>query len=312
MYLCRGASLSSIAPRRIFSFHDVRPDAALRLPIRREKHTSGYIHYHYELTENIMNITKKFGAGLTSVAVASALAFLPIIASANEGNSKGKDRLAAAQRVEVAINASGNVLVRGAKVTGISGSTLTVTTTAGASTLSWAVTTDSSTVFVTSAGSGSSLAQISVGDTVSFAGVLTGTGLSVKASAVKDWTLGANQRSISGTVQSVNSASTSLVLGNGNGKDNDNDKDDKIRATIQFTGSTLIVLNGATTTFASIQTGDKVKATGTMNEGSTVLTATMVTVTRPAVNFGNDDFAKKIRAWFSGGFGLFGKSGKDR
>src|SRR3989344_876738 len=144
MYLCRGASLSSIAPRRIFSFHDVRPDAALRLPIRREKHTSGYIHYHYELTENIMNITKKFGAGLTSVAVASALAFLPIIASANEGNSKGKDRLAAAHRVEVAINASGNVLVRGAKVTGISGSTRTVTTTAGASTLSWAVTTDAS------------------------------------------------------------------------------------------------------------------------------------------------------------------------
>jgi len=259
-----------------------------------------------------MNITKKFGAGLTSVAVASALAFLPIIASANEGNSKGKDRLAAAQRVEVAINASGNVLVRGAKVTGISGSTLTVTTTAGASTLSWAVTTDSSTVFVTSAGSGSSLAQISVGDTVSFAGALTGTGLSVKASAVKDWTLGANQRSISGTVQSVNSASTSLILVGGNGKDNDNDKDDKTRATIQFTGSTVIMLNGATTTFASIQTGDKVKATGTMNEGGTVLTATSVTVTRPAVGFGNDDFAKKIRAWFSGGFSIFGKNGKDR
>ncbi len=268
-----------------------------------------------------MNITRKFGVGLASVAVLGALAFLPVIASANEGNgNKGVNRSAATQRVEVAINASGNVLVRGAKVTGISGSTLTVTTTAGASTLSWAVTTDGSTAFVTSAGSGSSLAQISVGDTVSFAGALTGTGLSVKATAVKDWTIGASQRSISGTVASINGTNTSLTLGNGNGKDNDNDKDDKTRATIQLTGSTVITLNGTTTPFASIQTGDKVKATGTMNADGTVLTATSVTVTRPAVNFGNDDFAKKIRAWFSGhGFSIFGgkddnngKSGKDR
>ncbi len=254
-----------------------------------------------------MKFTKQFGAGIASVAVASALTLLPIIASANEGDKSNKNRLMSIQRVEVAINASGNVLVRGAKVTGINGSTLTVTTTAGASTLSWAVTTDSSTAFVTSSGSGSSLAQISVGDTVSFAGALTGSGLSVKATAVKDWTLGANERSISGTVQSVNSAGTSLVLGNGNGKDNDNDRDDKTRATIQFTGSTLIVLNGATTTFASIQTGDKVKATGVMNADGTVLTATSVTVTHPRVNLGNDDLGKRIKAWFSG-HGFFGKN----
>lgn len=262
-----------------------------------------------------MNITKTFGVGLTSAAVIGALAFLPVIASANEGNgNKGKseNRSAATQRVEVVINASGNVLVRGAKVTGISGNTLTVTTTAGASTLSWAVTTDSSTAFVTSAGAGSSLAQISVGDTISFAGALTGTGLSVKATAVKDWTVGVSQRSISGVVASVNGTNTSLVLGNGNGKDNDNDKDDKTRATIQLTGSTVIMQNGATTTFASIQTGDKVKATGTMNADGTVLTATMVTVTHPGVDLGNDDFGKRIKAWFSGGFSIFGKSGRDR
>src|SRR3989344_9137945 len=87
-----------------------------------------HIHYYYELAINIMNITTKFGAGLPTVAVASALAFLPIGASANNDGNKGdknENRSAATQRVEVAINASGNVLVRGAKVTGISGSTLT-------------------------------------------------------------------------------------------------------------------------------------------------------------------------------------------
>src|SRR3989344_4096384 len=262
-------------------------------------------HYHLIKVIN-MKITTKLSAGAASVAVASALAFLPIIASANEGN-KDMNRSITNQRVEIAVNASGNVLVRGAKVAGVSGSTLPVTTTAGASTLSWAVTTDSSTAFVTAGGAGSSLAQISVGDTVSFAGALTGTGLSVKATAVKDWTLGANGRSISGTVQSSNVATLSLVLGNGNGKDNDNDRDDKTRATIQFTSSTLVVLNGATTTFAAIQTGDKVKATGTMNADGTVLTATSVTVTHPAVKFGDDSFGKKIRAWFSG-HGFFGKN----
>ena len=263
-----------------------------------------------------MKITKQFGAGIASVAVASALTFLPVIASANEG-SKDMNRPITNQRVEVAINASGNVLVRGAKVTGVSGSTLTVVTTAGASTLSWAVTTDSGTAFVTSGGSGSSLGQISVGDTVSFAGALTGSGLSVKASAVKDWTLDANERSISGTVQSVNSAGTSLVLGNGkdDGRGNDNDN----KALIQFSAGTAVVLNGVASTFASIQTGDKVKATGTMNADGTILTAVSVTVTHPAVKFSDDRFGKKVRDWFSGrGFNFGGKnddndkSGKDK
>ncbi len=250
-----------------------------------------------------MKFSKQIGFGAASVAVASAFVLSPIIASANDGN-KDANRINASQRVEVAINAAGNVLVRGAKVTGISGSTLTVTTTAGASTLSWAVTTDGSTAFVTSTGSGSTLGAISVGDTVSFAGALTGSGLSVKANAVKDWTLGANQRSVSGTVQSINAAGTSLVLGKGNDDNNKN-------VTVQFTGSTLIVLNGATTTFASIQTGDKVKATGIVNADATVLTATSVTVTHPTPSLGNDDFAKRIRIWFSNhGFGIFGKDGK--
>ncbi len=259
----------------------------------------------------IKNFGQKFGIIATSSAVLAALAFAPLITSADDKN-KGENNRHASQRVEVAITDSGNILVRGAKVTGISGTTLTVTTTAGASTLSWTVTTDASTSFVTSAGSGSSLGQVSVGDTVSFAGALSGTGLSVKATAVKDWTIGAKERSIVGTVQSVNSANSTLAITNG--KDND-DNDNKKVTTIQFTGSTVIALNGSGTTFGSIVAGDKVKATGTVNADGTILTATSVTVTHPAVKLGDDDFGKKIRAWFSNhGFGIFGKgdnSGKN-
>ena len=253
-----------------------------------------------------MNIIQKFGIAATSGAVLAALAFAPVIALADNDKQKGDDNRRTVQRVEVAITDSGNVLVRGAKVTAVSGSTITVTTTAGASTLTWTVTTDSSTAFSASTGGSSSLGAISVGDTISFVGTLSGSSLSVKASAVKDWTVGANERSIVGTVQSVNATSSSLTIVNG--KDNDNDN--KKVTTIQFTGSTAI--NGTGTTFGSIVTGDKVKATGTVNADGTILTATSVTVTHPPVKLGNDDFGKKIRAWFSNhGFGFFGKGDND-
>lgn len=261
-----------------------------------------------------MKLATQFGIGAASIAVASILAFLPVIAAADEGRGtrdiRGTRPLA--QRVEIAITDAGNVLVRGAKVTGITGSTLTVTTTAGSSTLSWAVTTGTSTAFVTSTGSASSLGAISVGDTVSFAGMLSGNGLSVNATTVKDWTLGVRERSITGPVRSINSTSTSLVLGNGNGKDNGNERDNRSRVTVQLTGSTTIMLGGATSTFASIQTGDKVKATGTMNAEGTVLTATSVSVTRPTVRLDTDEFRKKMKEWFSAHRpGVSGKSGRD-
>ena len=253
-----------------------------------------------------MNLVQKFGIAATSGAVLAALAFAPVIASADNDKNKGENNRPASQRVEVAIADSGNVLVRGAKVTAVSGGTITATTVAGASTLTWTVTTDSLTSFSTSAGAGSSIGQISVGDTVSFAGALSGTGLSVKATAVKDWTVGANERSIVGTVQSVNATSSSLTIVNG--KDNDNDN--KKVTTIQFTGSTVI--NGTGTTFGSIVAGDKVKATGTVNADGTILTATSATISHESPKLGNDDFGKKIKAWFSNhGFNFFGKSDKN-
>lgn len=254
-----------------------------------------------------MNLVQKFGVTATSAAVLTALAFAPVVASADNDKNRGDDNRRATQRVEVTITDSGNALVRGGKVTAVSGNTITVTTTAGASTLTWTVTTDSSTSFLTSAGSGSSIGQISVGDTISFAGALSGTGLTVKATAVKDWIVGVNERSIVGTVQSVNATSSSLTIVSG--KDNDNDN--KKVTTIQFTGSTAI--NGTGTTFGSIVVGDKIKATGTVNADGTVLTVTSVTVTHPPVKLGNDDFGKKIRAWFSNhGFGFFGKGDNDK
>ena len=248
-----------------------------------------------------MNLVQKIGITTLSVATLAALSVAPLIALADNNRDRGardvRELRTLGQRVEIAITDSGNALVRGAKVTGISGSTLTVTTAAGASTLSWAVITDGSTVFVTSTGSGTTLGQISVGDTVSFAGVLSGTGLSVKATAVKDWTLGASERTISGTVQSINSAGTSVVLGNN-------------KATVQFTGATVITLNGTSTSFASIATGDKVKATGVVNAEGTVLTATSVAIIRPKAMI-TGDLSASIRAWLNGhGLGIFGKKDK--
>ncbi|OGG52479.1 hypothetical protein A2851_05585 [Candidatus Kaiserbacteria bacterium RIFCSPHIGHO2_01_FULL_53_29] len=253
-----------------------------------------------------MNLVQRLGITTLSIATLVALSAAPLIASAdNDRVREVRDLRPLTQRVEVAISHSGQALVRGAQVSAISGSTITAVTTAGASTLTWTVATDGSTTFLAASGGGSSLSQIAVGHTISFAGALSGTGLNVKATAVKNWTVGANERSVSGAVQSINSAGTSFVIGNGN--------DNKKLATVQLSGSTVITLNGATTSFTSIATGNKVKATGTANADGTVLTATSVIIMRPAISLRDSDLGKNIRQWFSNhGLGIFDKSGKDK
>ncbi|MDO8561231.1 MAG: DUF5666 domain-containing protein [bacterium] len=257
-----------------------------------------------------MNYIQRFAViSISGVALLALASLAPVFAFA-EDNQVGKS-----EQVAISINDLGNVSVRGAKVAGIAGNVITATTVAGPSTLSWTVTTDSSTKFsISGPATSTSIAQIAVGDTVSFSGVLSGAGLNVKASVVKDSTRVANvnSRSISGIVQSMNATSTSLVLRSGedNGKGNDNKK----TTTIQFTASTAITLNGTTTTFAAIHVGDKVKATGTLNAGGTVLSATSVTVTQPRAavkDDDDDDFGSKFRGWLSR-FGLGDKGGKGK
>ena len=247
-----------------------------------------------------MTITQKMFMGTASVALLSALSIMPLVASANEGE-KDKTIVRPIQSgVEVAITNDGHVLVRGAKVTAISGSTITAQTVWGATTMNWTVNAGSAQ-FVNVNGSDSTLGSISIGDSVSFAGSWnpSGAALNVNASVVKDRSVGSRTVTVTGKVSSINAGATSLVLAKGE----NNDK----TITVQFNGSTVINLNDATATFNSIQTGDTIKVKGTANADATILTATNVSIVRPALSKDERNFNQRVKAWLSNrGLNFFG------
>lgn len=88
----------------------------------------------------------------------------------------------------VFIGANGTAHVQGAKVTATSSSSLTATTNLGGNTITWDVEAASTTRFG-SLGTGlAALANVAIGDIVSFWGKLSGSGstLTVEAEAIKD------------------------------------------------------------------------------------------------------------------------------
>lgn len=190
--------------------------------------------------------------------------------------------------VEVNIGANGSALVRGAKVTGVSGSQINANTNYGSSVLSWIVKTDGNTNFTSNKGS-SGLANVAVGDTISFNGALdqAASGLTVSAKVVKDWTQVVSKKNLSGIVTSINATLGSFTVAEGTAT-----------TTVQTSSSTTFKKNGGSATFADIFLNAKVKVLGMFNASSSVVTA-------QSVDFGTstkkDDHESGIGRWMKGG-----------
>ena len=233
-----------------------------------------------------MTIIQKALIGTGSLIVAGALTLLPFAALAENDRPIIRP---AVPGVEVAITNDGHVLVRGAKVTAVNGNTITAQTVWGATTMNWMVNAGEAE-FLNVNGSNSALAQVSVGDTISFAGSWNpnGAALNLNARIVKDWSVGSRTVTVTGKVSSINSGATSLVLAK---------SEDNKTITVQFNGATVINVNDATTTFSTIQTGDTIKVKGTVNADATILTATNVSFTRPGLSKDERDFNRKVKEW---------------
>lgn len=78
--------------------------------------------------------------------------------------------------LEVHIANNGLMLLRGARVLSISGSTIHVGMSWGSSDFTWAVETNYNTTFLTSKGEKEALGNVGVGDTVTVTGQLSGSG----------------------------------------------------------------------------------------------------------------------------------------
>ncbi|MCR4281128.1 MAG: DUF5666 domain-containing protein [Candidatus Kaiserbacteria bacterium] len=208
---------------------------------------------------------------LSSAAVAALMAVTPVFASADTLNANASNG--------VVINGSGIVHVVGANVTAVSSGVVNAVTTLGTSVINWIVNISASTKIAANGSAHASTTDISVGDKVSFTGTLSGLGSSVTvaASNVRSMITFPKLNGISGKITSVNTASSSFSLKAG----------DRI-VTVHTTASTTILIDGATSTIASLQTGDKVKVTGTVNARGTIITASKITVKSERENDGSN------------------------
>lgn len=237
-----------------------------------------------------MTITKKISAAVLVpvMALAVLLGGMPATASA-DSNSKIR-----VEAPSIAVNADGKMIAKQAKVTSVSGSVINASVTLGSGTMNWTVNVDSATKFYNRTGSAGVLADIAVGDMITFGGTLEGSNLSVKAVAVKDMTGAVSNATLSGKAESVNSAGLSIVLDKSksvNGEDR--------KVVVQTNAATTITLNNVVALFSNILAGDKVKATGTLSADGTTLAATSLVVTRSS---SSDDrnFNSFFKNWFKG------------
>jgi len=190
--------------------------------------------------------------------------------------------------VEINIGSNGGTLVRGAQVTSVSGNDVSAKTSLGASVMNWIVKTDSNTEFTANKNGGSGLANIAVGDIISFRGSLDQavSGLTVKAKVVKDWTHVQTKKNFSGVVSSINTSLNSFVITNGNST-----------TTVQTNSDTKFKLDGSAGTFASLFLNAKVKVMGMFNASSSVLTATSVDIASTTKDKWTKNDAHEWRDW---------------
>ncbi|MDO8522866.1 MAG: DUF5666 domain-containing protein [bacterium] len=209
--------------------------------------------------------------------VALSLASLALFAAqADErGDKQFREAQAVGSTLEIHVTDSGRVLVRGAKVTSISGSTINATATWGSAVFNWGVVTDSSTEWVRRSGGNSSISEVSVGDFISFQGALDTTvasPITVKAKVVKDWSIQKRHGAFSGSVKNVDGTAKTFVLAS----------EERGDVVVKVLDSTKIKKGKDAGVFTDITVGIKLTAAGLYNDQTKILEADEIKIHAPA------------------------------
>lgn len=238
--------------------------------------------------------TITYGAHRAYAVVGLALSMMALPLFMNAGTAHA-DSKGDGSRIEVSIGESGRVLVRGAKVTSVASSTITANTSWGASVLGWTVKTDGNTDFVAHKGSNGGLADIAIGDTVSFSGKLDQTlnGLQVHANVVKDWTSAHAATKLSGIITGINSTLGSFTITH-----------DGSTTTVQTSSSTDFDGRGVSS-FADLVLNAKVKIRGFFSATSSVFTAQEVDVKEGARKHKEWKHGSDIHSWIKAHLSLW-------
>jgi len=222
------------------------------------------------LYSSINTMKKKTALILASIGF---LAFATVASADTSmtGSVQASSPQAVGSTLEVHIANNGSVIVRGAKVTSVSGSSIMATTQFGSTAISWTANVSGTTSYLRRYGGASSLSEIQAGDYVSFSGMLdmTASQLTVNVTSVKDWSVQKMNDSFSGTVSAVNAGAGSFTLVTSS------------RGTVNVivASSTTITKGGTAIPFSTINVGDKIsKATGLYDLVSKNVNATSVVV----------------------------------
>lgn len=221
-----------------------------------------------------MNRVTKAGVVLGSSA--ALLAGLVVGVSAQTVSGSANADIAGTARavgstIELHINNNGTVLIRGIKVSSVSGGIVSGTIAWGSYALPITINTASATKVSRRFGAATTVGQISTGDYVSIEGTLdqTQSALTVNATFIKDWSIQDKSATFSGTVSSVDTASNSFVLASRQ----------RGNVTVDVTASTTIMKGNQTATFADITQGATISSvSGTWDTVNSTLTASKVRV----------------------------------
>ncbi|MES2135292.1 MAG: hypothetical protein V4449_03575 [Patescibacteria group bacterium] len=232
-----------------------------------------------------------------AVLAVSALFIAPLLASANNDNDnndreKKSDHRSVGSTLEVRIDDNGQVMVRGAKVTSVSGSVINAQTAFGSTVLSWSIRTSADTKFAHREDGSTVLSRIAVGDYISFGGMLntSTSGLTVDAKSVKDWSnsgTGVKPVAFAGTVQSIDTPNLKFTLATGGSEG---------VITVKLATNSVITNGDVALAFGAILANDKAKVAGTYDVSTKTFTATKITIVREDIN-GHKTFRERFESF---------------
>lgn len=211
------------------------------------------------------------GGSLSAFADSKGLGLgLGLKAQVNAEDKHEDKKATPSPRASVAIDSKGSVHLTDAKVTAVSGNTVSVLTTWGTMTMPWTVQVDSSTN-ISHSGSVFTLASVMMGDTVSVQGTLTSTSpFTVQAKTFTDPKMQNVKRSpFFGKVTAIATSTQSFVVAT----DTNGTQTVFVSAATQITKEGVVVA-----TLANLQVGDQVSVGGLWNQVQSTIQAERVKI----------------------------------
>ena len=175
-------------------------------------------------------------------------------------------------KLHLEVKDNGRVLVRGAKVTSIATSTINATLTwEGGASIPWVIATDGSTEYIRRQGGNGTLSEFTVGHTLSFSGwLVSAQTLTVRADVVRNWSVEKEKINPFGIIKSINPSTKSFMV--------ETDEKKLGTITILVPDVAAIFKGKATTTFATLKIGDRIRAKGIWDRVANTLLAEEIKV----------------------------------